>query len=72
MKRYGKNAIQQNKYYEVGNIYAYMVETYLNGNREQLKTLYNELNKESKRDFIRYCFSEVNPLFLKEIILKTI
>ena len=32
MKRYGKTTAQQCKYYEVDNIFDYMVETYLNGN----------------------------------------
>lgn len=31
-KRHGKSASQQCKYYEVDNIFEYMVETYINGN----------------------------------------
>ena len=43
MKRYGKTVAQQCKYYEVGNIFEYMVETYLNGNISTFKALYKEL-----------------------------
>lgn len=32
MKRYSKTVAQQCRYYEVSNIFEYMVETYLNGN----------------------------------------
>ena len=31
-KRNSKTAAQQCRYYEVGNIFEYMVETYINGN----------------------------------------
>lgn len=31
-KRRNKTAAQQCRYYEVGNIFEYMVETYINGN----------------------------------------
>lgn len=72
MKRYGKTAIQQNAYYEVANIYEYMVENYINGNFEQFHKLSKELCCDAKRDFIRYCFSEVHPQLLQEIILRTI
>lgn len=41
--RYGKTAVQQNKYYEVDNIYLYMIETYMNGNISQLRVFYKEL-----------------------------
>lgn len=72
MKRYGKTVAQQCKYYEVGNIFEYMVETYLNGNITMFKTLYKELCREAKRDFIEYAFSEVNPQYLREIIVATV
>lgn len=72
MKRYGKTALQQNRYYEVGNIYEYMVENYINGNFTQFDKLYKELCRDAKRDFITYCFSEVHPQLLQEIILRTI
>ena len=32
MKRYSKTIAQQCKYYEVEDIFEYMVETYINGN----------------------------------------
>jgi hypothetical protein len=72
MKRYGKTVAQQCKYYEVGNIYEYMVETYLNGNISSFMALYSELCREAKQDFILYAFSEVNPQYLQEIIKATI
>ena len=31
-KRHSKSAFQQCRYYEVDNIFEYMVETYINGN----------------------------------------
>ena len=39
MKRYSKTVAQQCRYYEVENIYEYMVETYLNGNISTLREL---------------------------------
>ena len=72
MKRYGKTAVQQNAYYEVANIYEYMVESYQSNNIKQFEQIYKELNRNAKSDFIRYCFSEVHPQILQEIILKTI
>lgn len=72
MKRYGKTVAQQCKYYEVGNIFEYMVETYLNGNIGTFKTLYKELCREAKENFILYAFSEVHPQYLREIIVATV
>lgn len=72
MKRYGKTVAQQCKYYEVENIFEYMVETYLNGNISTFKVLYKELCEEAKREFIEYAFSEVNPQYLREIIVATV
>lgn len=72
MKRYSKTVTQQCKYYEVENIFEYMVSTYLNGNTTQFKVLYKELYYEDKKEFISYCFSEVNPQYLMEIIQATI
>lgn len=71
-KRYSKTAVQQNQYYEVKNIYGYMVESYLNGNFTEFDKVYKELCRDAKRDFIIYCFSEVHPQYLQEIILRTI
>ena len=72
MKRYGKTVAQQCKYYEVGNIFEYMVETYLNGNISTFKALYKELCGEAKQDFIQYAFSEIHPQYLQEIIVATV
>ena len=41
-KRRNKAASQQCKYYEVDNIFVYMVETYINGNFSSFKELYHE------------------------------
>ncbi len=43
MKRYGKTTNKQNKYYEVPNIYEYMIETYINGNFTQFGIIHKEL-----------------------------
>ena len=49
MKRYSKTVAQQCRYYEVENIYEYMVETYLNGNISTLRELYrNCVQKHGK------------------------
>ena len=72
MKRYSKTVAQQCRYYEVGNIYEFMVETYLNGNINQLRELYKELCTEARKEFISYCFSEVNPQYLMTIIQTTV
>ena len=44
-KRNSKTVAQQCRYYEVDNIFVYMVETYINGNFETFRRLYHELNK---------------------------
>lgn len=72
MKRYSKTIAQQCRYYEVGNIFEYMVEVYLNGNISSFGELYRELNKDARKDFIDYIFSEVNPQELIGIIKETI
>lgn len=46
MKRYSKTVTQQCRYYEVENIYEYMVSVYINGNIEPFKELYKELCTE--------------------------
>ena len=48
-KRRSKTVEQQCRYYEVGNIFEYMVETYLNGNMSVFRGLYHELNKTHGR-----------------------
>ena len=70
--RRSKSVAQQCKYYEVENIFDYMVETYINGNVSHLKELYKELNRDARRLFIEYCFEDMNPEYRKEIILTTV
>ena len=72
MKRYGKTTAQQCKYYEVDNIFVYMVETYINGNFSTFSELYHELNKDARRDFIDFLLSEVEPTYWREILKQTI
>ena len=64
----GSAAAQQCRYYEVDNIFEYMVETYINGNHSTFSELYHELNKETRQDFVEFLFNEVNPQYLREII----
>lgn len=71
MKRYGKTTAQQCKYYEVDNIFDYMVETYLNGNISSFRELYKELYPDARREFTRYAFREIDPRYLQEIIEAT-
>lgn len=71
-KRRGKTVAQQCSYYEVENIFDYMVDTYINGNANTLTRLYKELNREARRQFIEYCFDDMNPEYRREIILKVI
>lgn len=72
MKRRNKTVAQQCRYYEVENIYEYMVSVYINGNITPFRELYNELMADAKREFISYCFSEVNPQYTEGIIIATI
>ena len=71
-KRNSKTAAQQCRFYEVDNIFEYMVETYINGNISFFRELYHELNKETKKDFIGFLFDEVNPQYRFEMIKETI
>ena len=59
MKRYSKTIAQQCKYYEVENIFEYMVETYINGNHSTFTRLFKELEKDARRLFIEYLLWEV-------------
>ena len=68
MKRYSKTIAQQCKYYEVEDIFEYMVETYINGNHSTFK----ELEKDARRLFIEYLLWEVNPQYHVEILKATI
>lgn len=72
MKRRSKTIAQQCRYYEVDNIFEYMVSVYLNGNISTFGELYKELNRQDRKEFIIYLFSEVNPIHIQEIILATI
>lgn len=69
MKRRSKTIAQQCRYYEVDNIFEYMVSVYLNGNISAFGELYKELNRQDRKEFI---ISEVNPIHIQEIILATI
>ena len=71
-KRRNKTASQQCKYYEVDNIFEYMVETYINGNFSSFKELYQELNKDARKDFTDFLLSEVEPIYWREILKMTI
>ena len=71
-KRSGKTAAQQCKFYEVDNIFEYMVETYLNGNMSVFRGLYHELNKDARRDFMDFLLSEVEPTYWREILKQII
>ena len=72
MKRRSKTVAQQCRYYEVDNIFEYMVSVYLNGNISTFGELYKELNRKDRKEFIFYLFSEVEPIHIQEIILETI
>ena len=72
MKRRSKTIAQQCRYYEVDNIFEYMVSVYLNGNISAFGEPYKELNRQDRKEFIIYLFSEVNPIHIQEIILATI
>ena len=71
-KRRNKTVSQQCKYYEVDNIFVYMVETYINGNISSFKELYQELNKDARKDFTDFLLSEVEPTYWREILKATI
>ena len=69
-KRRNKTVSQQCKYYEVDNIFVYMVETYINGNISSFKELYQELNKDARKDFTDFLLNEVEPIYWRREILK--
>ena len=72
MKRRSKTIAQQCKYYEVDNIFEYMVSVFQYGNISAFWELYKELNRKDRKEFITYLFSEVAPTHIQEIILATI
>ncbi len=67
-KRRNKTAAQQCRYYEVGNIFEYMVETYINGNISVFRELYHELNKDTRKDFIDFLLSVVEPTYWIDLL----
>ena len=71
-KRRNKSVSQQCKFYEVDNIFEYMVETYINGNFSSFKELYHEVNKDARKDFTDFLLSEVEPIYWREILKATI
>lgn len=71
-RRYSRTAAQQCRFYEVDNIFEYMVDTYINGNITSFKDIYRELNKDARRDFVDFIFNEVNPKYTIELIKQTI
>lgn len=71
-KRRSKTVEQQCRYYEVGNIFEYMVETYINGNISVFRELYHELNKDTRKDFTEFLLSEVEPTYWRERLKETI
>ena len=71
-KRRNKSVSQQCKFYEVDNIFEYMVETYIHGNFSSFKELYHELNKDARKDFTDFLLSEVEPIYWREILKMTI
>ena len=71
-KRRNKSVSQQCKFYEVDNIFEYMVETYINGNFSSFKELYHELNMDARKDFTDFLLSEVEPIYWREILKMTI
>ena len=71
-KRSSKTVERQCRYYEVGNIFVYMVETYINGNISVFRELYRELNKDARKDFMDFLLSEVEPTYWRGILKQTI
>jgi len=67
-KKKQQTAAQQCIYYEVDNIFEYMVETYINGNISVFRELYHELNKDTRKDFTDFLLSEVEPTYWREIL----
>ena len=70
--RNSRTLAQQCRYYEVDNIFEYMVETYINGNFSTFRRLYHELNKDARKDFTDFLLSEIEPIYWREILKGTI
>ena len=71
-KRSSKTVAQQCRYYEVDNIFVYMVETYINGNISVFRELYREMNMDAGWDFTDFLLSVVEPTYWREILKQTI
>ena len=56
-KRHSKSAFQQCRYYEVDNIFEYMVETYINGNFSTFREFGGMFTTIPHRDFTRNCLT---------------
>ena len=69
MTRRSKTIVQQCKYYDVDNIFEYMIETYVNGNISTLQKLYKELRLEARKEFVRYISLEENSQYTQGIIV---
>lgn len=69
MTRRSKTIVQQCKYYDVDNIFEYMIETYVNGNISTLRKLYKELRIEARKEFVRYISLEENSQYTQGIIM---
>ena len=48
-RRYSKTAAQQCRFYEVDNIFEYMVETYINGNHSTLRSYTTNSTRKRER-----------------------
>ena len=71
-KRNSKTVAQQCRYYEVDNIFEYMVEVYINGNFTSFRRLYHELDKKARKDFIAFLILECPPQYHIEILQKSV
>ena len=71
-KRNSKTVAQQCRYYEVDNIFVYMVETYITGTISVFRELYHELHMDARRDFMDFLLSEVEPTYWRERLKQTI
>ena len=72
MKRYSKTVAQQCRFYEVENIFEYMVSVYINGNFTDFRELHAELCTDAKRQIAEYIFEEVPREYIQEIIIATV
>ena len=66
MKRRSKTIAQQCRYYEVDNIFEYMVSVYLNGNISAFGELYKELNRKDRKELYSISFQKLNLFISKK------